>query len=645
MSQLSSGEWHKKVPRDYLKNLKYRKKLLELCRHDREAQRAVIYACERDLLFYINSFVIQYNPLVKGDQSVGPFTTWEFQEKVLMMEPPVGKGILWCYANDRTAVIEKSRDMGASWLFLIVEDWLCLFHNHIQALNISRSRDAVDSSSRNSLFSKLRFMHEHLPDWLKGEIEEPKLYFGYDRSGSEISGEASTGRSGTGGRASVIFIDEFSEIEEDVKVRQNTASIADCRFFNGTHLGVGTEFYNLTQSPEIVQIQMHWTRHPRKNTHLYSFDVEAGRVRYWDYDPVFDQLNETKIPSKPFPEDYPFDRSGHPNGGPHPGIRSVWYDKKAAEIGTSRQVAMELDINPTGSSSQFYDAMTIRRLTEQCRDPVFVGELDFDPQLAEPEQFLLQDNGHLKLWIEPSSPNASGKLNFIPPSDYIIAGDLGYGNGATPTCFSIFDARKGMKVGMYVNAWKDPKQMAPFCVALCRIFKNRADEPAFLAWETPGPGLSFGQSVVEDFQFRNIYWNVVNAWDDRTVQKVSSKPGWLANKDNKVKLHTNYLQALKTGDFVNWDKQSLNETLSYVHYKGAIEHPKAQKNEDASAEGSNHGDRVVADALAWLMAQRFASQWEAEKPKEPPILPNSMLGRRVLNARIARETANIWANV
>lgn len=642
MSSLSPGKWFKSVPMDYRENLKYRRKLLDLCRHDREAQQAVIHACKNDILFFINSFCIQFNPLIKGDQSVGPFITWAFQEKVLLMEPPIGKGILWCYENDRTAVIEKSRDMGASWLFLIVEDWLCLFHKNIQALNISRSKDAVDSATRNSLFSKLRFMHEHMPDWLKGPIEEPKLFFGYQRSGSEVTGEASTGRAGTGGRASVIFIDEFSEIEEDVKVRQNTASIADCRFFNGTHLGVGTEFFNLTQSPEIVQIQMHWTRHPRKNKQLYSWDVEAGRPKFYRYDPHFDRIEESRQPEEPMPEDYNYDRTGHPSGGPHPGIRSVWYDKKAAEIGTSRQVAMELDINPTGSSSQFYDAVTIRRLMNNCREPLWAGELDFDLDTAKPQQFLAAENGHLRLWIEPQNPNAAGKFDFILPSDYVIAGDIGYGNGATPTCFTIFDVRKGSKVGMYVNAWKDPKQMAPMMVALCRMFKSVTGEPAFLAWETPGPGYIFGQAVLEELNYRHIYWNVTNSWHDKNVQKVSEKPGWTANKDNKVKLHNAYQNALKSGEFVNWDKQSLQETLSYVHYKGAIEHPKAQKNDDASAEGANHGDRVVADALAWLVAQRIGARWEAEKPKEPPVPPNSVAGRRLLNRLRERESQSIW---
>ena len=175
----------------------------------------------------------------------------------------------------------------------------------------------------------MRFILEHIPDWLRGETNDVKFNFEFERTGSEITGVASTGVSGTGGRASIVFVDEFSVIKEDSHVRQNTASIADCRFFNGTHFGVGGEFYNMTISPEIIKIRMHWIQHPKKNTHLYSWDKDFGRPRYWIYDPVADDVIETKQPVNPFPADYPFDQTCNPTGGPYPGIRSVWYDKIA----------------------------------------------------------------------------------------------------------------------------------------------------------------------------------------------------------------------------------------------------------------------------------------------------------------------------
>jgi hypothetical protein len=188
--------------------------------------------------------------------------------------------------------------MGASWMFLLFEDWLALFHDNVQAFNLSRSADAVDDNTRNSLFEKIRYVHAHLPGWMLRGAYDVKHFFGFPATESEIAGEASTGRSGSGGRASVVFVDEFPEIKEAQKVRQNTASIADTRFFNGTHLGVGTEFHDMVQTPELVHLQFHWTRHPDKNRRLYSWDKERNRPKFWRYVEATDEIVERRTPRR-----------------------------------------------------------------------------------------------------------------------------------------------------------------------------------------------------------------------------------------------------------------------------------------------------------------------------------------------------------
>lgn len=633
------GEFHFKVPREYRKNLEFRKWLLDECSKSALMRDAVWRACRKDLLFYINTFCYQYNPLIKGIHSVGPFITWKFQEDALMSQPPAKKGIVWCYENDRTAVVEKSRDMGASWLFLIFEDYLCKFHDHVQAFNISRSADAVDSATKNSLFEKIRFINRHQPNWLTGQIDDQKFHFDYDRTKSEIAGEASTGRAGTGGRASVIFVDEFSEIKEDTKVRQNTASIAECRFFNGTHLGIQTEFYRMTKEKEFVQIQMHWTRHPRKNTHLYSWDLNLGRVQYWKYDDVWDDLVPVDKPVNKFPEDYPFDRSGAPSGGPHPGIRSVWYDNKAAAIGTVRQVAMELDINPSGSSSQFYDALTISRLMSVSETPDWSGDLDLDTDTCRPFQLVPKEkDALLSLWLKPGL-DQHGRLCHVPPSEYVVAGDISNGVGATPTCLTIFDCMRGKKVGRYRSIWKDPKDMARIAVALCRLFKTPLGESAYLIWEGQGPGLVFGNEVVKDIGFTNIYWRK-EIFD--TEERDTATPGWNASPNSRLQLHTDYHNALRGGQFINPDKDALEETLAYSFQPdGTVGHPRAKRSNDNAAAGANHGDLVVADALAWLVAKKKDVPNRIIEKPVPIAVPNSIQGRREYNR--LREKKPMWA--
>lgn len=625
------------MPREYWANLEFRKWLIESCRNNRENQQAVIEGCRKDILFFINSFCVQYNPLLsKIGQGVGPFITYDFQERAILKD----RGILWCYEHNNTGVVEKSRDMGASWLFQILQVWLAGFNDHVQCLNISRSAPAVDSASQNSLFAKIRFLVKHCPRWLIGPVFEQRFNIKFDRTMSEIAGEASTGRSGAGSRAAIVFVDEFPQIKEDAEVRQNTASIAECRFFNGTHQGIGSEFYNLTKTAEFVQIQMHWSRHPRKNQTMYSW--EGGRPKYWRYDDQTDEVVESKFPVSPFPEDYQFDRSGNPSGGPYPGLRSVWYDKKSQEIGTIRQVAMELDINPSGSSSQVYEALVIKALVAKSKDEYWRGQLHFDPDMATPTE-LVPGNGledMLQLWLHPGLDN-KGNLCHVEPSDYIIGNDSGAGTGASPSCLSIFDSLKGVKVGTFTHSRIGPKDMAKLAVALCRLFRDHEGNPAYLIWEIPGPGLTFGETVLKELGFTNIHWRVVNFFGQE--ERRSDTPGFHANTTSKDALHREYQFALKTKSFVNWDKVSLLETLGYVYSPaGNVEHPAARrKNTDGSAAGTNHGDHVVADALTWHVAKK---RIVVERPEVEVIEPSvlTIAGRRLYRERNNRSAMSKW---
>jgi len=583
------GTHHRKVPRDAAENVEYRKRLLERARGDRDFQRGVVQMCREDILFYINSFVWQFNPKKEPNERVGPFVTWRCQEKLLLGDP----GIIWCMKHNRSAVIEKSRDMGISWLFLIFQDYLSHFFPYTQALNISRSADAVDDKSPNSLFWKIRFMHKYLPAFLRGEVTEEKMYFGYPNK-SVVTGEASTGRAGVGGRSSLVFVDEFPLIKEDVEVRQRTAENADCRFFNGTHQGTGTEFYRLTQSPEFYRFVIHWTRHPLKNPGMYSYDAQQKKLRFWRYSEDMDQLVETENKYNYEPH-YSFVKDGTPTGGPHPGIRSPWYDKKVREIGTARGAAMELDINPSGSVSQFFDPILIRTLTEQYAcEPYWTGHLIYDDQTGRAIRLDETPAGIVKLWC----PLLDGKP---PRSFYGMGVDVAAGTGATPSCVSVVDGRTGEKVCEVATAHLDPKELAALVFALCEMFVDDNGIGAKVCWENQGPGVPFGKRLWEDFGYRNLYFRF-NEMDMR--KKSSATPGWAPNSTLTRMVLSDYSEALRTRMFLNRSHKALEETLSFRYdSRGDVENAKSRRTDDPAAARHNHADRVIADALAWKMVK------------------------------------------
>jgi hypothetical protein len=132
---LSPGHWHRLVPKSRTANLRFRLNLLRLCRRSRKCREAVREACRTDFLFWVNAFVWQYNPRKKAEGEVGPFITWDFQDDGSLE-------ILRCIEEDDDVVIEKSREMGASWLCLLVILWLYLYHPWKKFLVISRSEAA-----------------------------------------------------------------------------------------------------------------------------------------------------------------------------------------------------------------------------------------------------------------------------------------------------------------------------------------------------------------------------------------------------------------------------------------------------------------------------------------------------------------------
>lgn len=612
---LSPGKYHEGVPRDPALNMRFRRATILRALEDKPFRQGLLEACRLDILFYINTFCWSFNPKKKGLAAARPFITWDFQERALLATPEDSDspGLLWCYENDKNAVIEKSRDMGATWLLLIMQDWLALFHPYFQSLNISRNEDAVDDKTQDSLFWKLRWMHRHLPDWMTGQIEDTKLYLGYPRTSSAVTGQASTGRAGVSGRAGFIFVDEVAHIREATEIRQRTANVADCRVFVSTHEGAGTEFYRLVNTPEMVQLQMHWTEHPEHKRGLYRSALKNG---------VPDILDT----AYKFPPDYEFVLDGTPTGGPFPGIRSVWYDRKAAEIGDETGVASQLDINPTGSVSQFFSPSLIRELQDakDCVPPYWEGEVVMDPHTNRVTELVQMKGGPLKLWL---IPNYHG---LIEPDVFVFGADTATGlggKGSTNSCLSGIRCRDGEKVLEFASPNIDPGSFAEMTVALCWFFADKNGEGAKLIWEKQGPGDSYGKRVLE-LNYRNVYKDEDEANPIPGFRRRTEVPGWQPNPKNTRLLMEDYRNGLRTRQMRNRSWIALEECLYWAVTPTGVKHSGQSSKIDPSGAGVNHGDRSVADALAWRLARGLGAKLKREE--ETRVVVGTLAWRRQL---------------
>lgn len=610
---LSPGQWHKRVPRDYAANLRFRLLILRKCRQQPKYRKAVLHMCRHDFIFFVAVFGFQVNPK-KLDREVGPFVPWDFQIDAALktigrlFDPEAPDDVLW----------EKSRELGATWWALFIALWLVLFRPHKRVLVVSHSEQAVEKAGNmGTLFAKIVFMLRYLPGWMKKGVKKTKLNFQFAGE-SSISGYATTGRAGVGDRVAMVLLDEFSKQQAAAEILGQTADTGP-RLFIGTHYGIGTTFFDLTQRPDMFKVVMHWSQHPDKMKGLYRYDPAKKRIQQLDL-------------AYHFPPDYKFVLDATPSGGPCPGLRSPWYDRECIRRASSRDVAMHLDIDPQGSQAQFFDPALIRILTEEYTcEPYWRGELQYDRARGVPLALVPSPTGSLKLWCN--------LVNGWPVrGTYGIGADVSYGNGATPSCASVGDARTGEKVAEYADSFISADEFGTFLVALSWIFKTDDEQGALLAWEMAGPGFKTGKQVIE-LGYRRIYYRKDNF---KLGTVVSDNPGWYPDGTSKRLLLEDYRAALVRRQFINRSAAALAECLNFaVQSNGKVEHGGQINTSDPTAARENHGDLTIGDALCWKMLGIIGQPGEP-KALEEEIPFGSLAYRRQMRDN-ARRREEVWA--
>lgn len=609
---LSPGEWFLRVPRESKKNHLWRLRMLRAAAQDRQIQEALLHGCKNDLFFYISAFVFQTNPDKFGKED-GPMIPYPFQieaMRLVMDELLVKRG---------DVLIEKSRKMGWSWLSLIMLDWLCLFHHRKNVFVISHSEQAVDTpDDPSSLFWKLRFIHKYLPSWMTRGLKKRKLGFHYPATDSNLNGGATTERSGVGGRATVVMMDEFSKHKRDAEIWGQTHHTG-VRLVIGTHYGIAGKFFELTQERTRFKIVSHWSQHPVFAEGLYRYNRETNKVE------VLDKQYE-------YPLNFQFVMNGEPDGGPFPCLRSPWYDHEDRRANSRRDMAMHLDIHPQGSVSQFFHPVTtiLRLIADKCRLPVWEGDIRHDENGGD-VKLIERRGGPLRLWIKP---DAYGRL---ARSRYFAAADVSTGRGITPSCISGIDGLRGQKVAEFTSAKIDELSLSPVAIAFCNLLLDEEGNGAKFVWETPGPGVKFGEKVRE-LGYGNIYRQMR---EDMFTRKMTERVGWVKTDKTGLKLLEEYKDALFTETLTNPSKEAMEETLDFFYNdQGYPEHGKLNVGEPGGAK-VNHGDRVIADAMAWMLAKPYYKT--PERREEPESARQDSMAGRFAEWEHRRSHEALWS--
>ena len=234
------------------------------------AARACAASAE-GFLFWLNTFGWTYNPRI--EPSAVPFNTWPVQDAAART--------LWtCIDRGEDVLLDKSRDMGASWLCLEMMLWWWLFCPSTPLLIASRKEDYVDSrGDPDTLFWKLDYQLARLPGWMRPAVDRTSMHLGNRGNGSTIDGESTNRDIGRGGRRKAILLDEFAAVENGREILAATADATPCRVFNSTPQGRGNAFADVRFSNKVRVITLPWWEHPEKGKGRREID-DGGKLRW-----------------------------------------------------------------------------------------------------------------------------------------------------------------------------------------------------------------------------------------------------------------------------------------------------------------------------------------------------------------------------
>ena len=591
-----------------------RGELLERAAGDIEFQHEQWMACKRDILYWLNAYAWTYDPRIV-DNPIVPFNTFvSYQDDAFdRMSAVIGKTDLGFH---------KSRAMGLSWMIIAAFVHRTQFYGDQTFLVVSRNQDLVDKrGDKDALFWKAQFLLENQPAWLRPKLDRKELHIRNMDNGSTIDGTSTTGNVGRGGRRTAVLIDEFAAfpVDDGYRALSATQAVTNSRFVNSTPQGEANAYAEvIVQSGDWEVMEFHWQRHPDYSKGLYT--SQNGLLS------VLDEKH-------PPPPDYPFILDGK--------MRSPWYDNECRRAGgVAWLIAQELDMDFLGSTHQVFNKETIDALLSVDGGtvmPAFAeGRINFTADNVADIVFEERDGGPLRLWTQLLNDKPNPDRNYLIGCDIARGSKDNAGRGASNSVASVVDSLTGEKVAEYAVSGVMPHDFARTVVALCRWFKGSRGD-AFLIWEDNGPGQTFRETVIGELCFDNVYMRTA---EDTLRKKTTDKPGWWTNQDNKRLLLNYYQQMLEQRKFINRSSLALEECRRYiVQPNGAYEHSKALSEQDPTNARANHGDRVIADALAAWVLKTHRDE-NATPDIEHPT--NCIFARREARDKVRKEEALVW---
>jgi hypothetical protein len=185
------------------------------------------------------------------------FNLYPFQEKVLHL-----------LRDNPYSIILKSRQLGISTLSAGYSLWMMLFQKDKNILCIATKQE----TARN-MVTKVKFMYDNLPSWLKIEADENNKLSLRLSNGSQIKATSASSDAGRSEAVSLLLIDEAAFIDQIGEIwasAQQTLATGGGAIVLSTPYGTGNWFHKTWVSAEnnendFLPIRLPWYVHPERD--------------------------------------------------------------------------------------------------------------------------------------------------------------------------------------------------------------------------------------------------------------------------------------------------------------------------------------------------------------------------------------------
>lgn len=318
-------------------HIKKRALLLLRLQNDEVAQKTVLGLCANDPVFFINNFCFTNFPRNPNGIDDCPFVLYKFQEWAV---------IEWVQniIDGEDFLVEKSREMGISWLMAAICLWFFMFHDNFTCLLGSYKLDYVDTGGidPNTHMGRIHYMLDKLPLWMQPNYDRKEGKFTNKDNASIIKGETSTENFGRAGRYKVVFLDEMAFWDSGEKSFSSCRQSAHSRAVVSTPNGEDND-YNRVR----VNLAKRLIKYPHVDQLAQEKGLIEAGIQYEDFEGIIENVGKDGSEAQGM-------KRYRLHWVLHPAKDVEWY-KKEKQFSSADTIARELDISyATASSAQVF---------------------------------------------------------------------------------------------------------------------------------------------------------------------------------------------------------------------------------------------------------------------------------------------------